>query len=133
MMPKPTAADLIRFCLELDQQVIHPRPSSWGLMAELVATICDHLSPSWAEWEQLGDWRSIDLIGVREPAPQKIDRPTVDRPPPDELHLRLCGILGRIAPSGFPPEDGELSWIYHETYKLLDIRISELRERDGIY
>lgn len=78
-----TAADLIRVLLELDQQVICPRPSAWGLSAELVgrlALIAD-LNPAVSEpGPLLGNYQSIDLSPVRRPAPRgELRHPTVDR------------------------------------------------------
>lgn len=77
-MKTVTAADLIRILLELDQQVICPRPSAWGLAAELVATLVEHAEPSLRNTAALGDWRSVDLTGVRRPAPRELSQPTVE-------------------------------------------------------
>jgi hypothetical protein len=74
------AASLIRLLLELDQQVIHPRPSAWGQAAELVATLCMHAEGSLARSAPalLGDWEAVDLSGVNRRPPQRLDQPTLD-------------------------------------------------------
>ena len=77
-----TAADLIRVLLELDQQYVSPRPSSWGRAAELVHRLAAYYEGNEADSPEaqrlLGDWRSIDLSQVRGKAPRELSQPTVD-------------------------------------------------------
>lgn len=72
------AAQLIRVLLELDRQVVSPRPSAWGEAAELVALLADHAARTCADSELFGDWRDVDLSGVRGPAPQRLTQPETD-------------------------------------------------------
>ena len=72
-----TAKDLISVCLELDQQVISPRPSHGGEMALLVATLCDHAEGSLRD-DRLGDWRCVDLSSARKRPNGKLNQPTLD-------------------------------------------------------
>lgn len=78
-----TAEQLIRLLLEFDQQVISPRPSSWGEAAELVADLCRHAEVTSVYWPiepmRLGDWRSVDLSAVRRRAPVELDQPVLDK------------------------------------------------------
>lgn len=75
------AEQLIKVLLELDQQVIHPRPSSWGKAAELVMNLAAHAERSLRRdglSELLGDYESVDLSSVRRRAPKDLDQPTLD-------------------------------------------------------
>lgn len=73
-----TAADLIRVLLELDQQVIHPRPSEWGKAAAIVHTLAMHAEPSLRDPKVLGDWEAIDMTPISRPAPRVLSQPILD-------------------------------------------------------
>jgi hypothetical protein len=76
-----TAADLIRVCLELDQQVICPRPSCWGQAAEMVsklACVCENAGQTFNP-PIYGDYRTIDLSVIRKRAPCVLEHPQLDR------------------------------------------------------
>lgn len=74
-----TVADLINVCLELDQQIVSPRPSEWGKAAELVRDLAEHAEPSMRDPKRFGEWEDIDLSPVRCRAPRELDQPTIDR------------------------------------------------------
>lgn len=75
---KTTAADLMRVLLDLDKQWLTSRPSPWGAAAELVALLCEHAEPSLRRPDVMGDWRTVDLSGVRKPAPRDFHQPDLD-------------------------------------------------------
>lgn len=78
-MKAVTVADLLRFLLIFDRQVISPRPSTWGLAAELVHALAEHAEPSLREPDRFGDWREVDLSGVNPRAPRELSHPPLDR------------------------------------------------------
>lgn len=41
-----TVKDIIKVCLECDDQVINPRPSNWLIMAQLIHELACHAEPS---------------------------------------------------------------------------------------
>lgn len=61
-----TIADLMKLCLEFDQQQLTSRPSPWGVVAERLAIVCEHAEPSLRDDKILGDWQSVDLSPVRK-------------------------------------------------------------------
>lgn len=73
-----TAADVIRILLELDQQVISPRPSAWGEAAEIVWDLCCNVSTGLPCHCELGDFGPIDFSVIHEPPPRKLRQPLVD-------------------------------------------------------
>jgi hypothetical protein len=92
-------ADLIQVLLELDQQVISPRPSSWGKAAELVARLAGCSEGRLAN-ALFGDWRDIDLSQVRQRAPRELRQPTLDRitaeSSDERLRAHLKGIINHF-------------------------------------
>lgn len=60
-----TAADVIRMCVEMDQQFISGRPSPMARAAEIVQELCRHAEGSIRDPRLLGDYESIDLAPVR--------------------------------------------------------------------
>ncbi len=73
-----TVADIINVLLELDQQVISPRPSEWGKAAELVRDLAEAAEPSMRDPKRFGPWEEIDLSSVHQRAPREIDQPTLN-------------------------------------------------------
>jgi hypothetical protein len=78
-----TVADLINVLLELDQQVIHPRPSEWGKAAELVHALAVAAEPNVCN---PGPWKDIDMSSVRRRSPQEIRQPTLDQWQAKHIH-----------------------------------------------
>ena len=57
--------ELIELLLSCDDQVIHPRPSSWQEAAELVQILASHAEPSLRE--EFGEgWQDIDTSATRK-------------------------------------------------------------------
>jgi hypothetical protein len=76
-----TVADLIRVLLELDQQIISPRPSSWGVAAELVHALAEHAEPTLRPGpgpDIFADWDKVDLSQVKRRAPRDLNQPMLD-------------------------------------------------------
>jgi hypothetical protein len=64
-----TIADLMRICLEFDQQCISSRPSEWGKAALMLRTLAEHLDyaehePPFKDTSLLGDWSTVDTSQV---------------------------------------------------------------------
>lgn len=67
---------IIKLLLELDQQCLAPRPSTWGEAADIVYDLCCHASGSYRG--DMGEWVSIDMALVRSAAPRQLDQPILD-------------------------------------------------------
>lgn len=90
-----TVADLIKVLLEMDQQVISPRPSVLGVSAKLVAVLAEHAEPSLRRPDLMGDWRSVDLSSVERQAPRELDQPYLHLAfEVDRLTAVTAGLLG---------------------------------------
>jgi hypothetical protein len=64
-----TLADMLKLCVELDQQMLTSRPSAWGVMAEKIKWLAEAAEmqlrtglrdPFWLNWE------NVDLSPVRD-------------------------------------------------------------------
>jgi hypothetical protein len=73
-----TAEQLIKVCLELDQQCVSPRPSEWGKAALMVFELCRAISAN--QWPNctLGHWNGVDLSPVGERVTGILLQPNVD-------------------------------------------------------
>jgi hypothetical protein len=72
------AEQLMRVCLELDQQWLTSRPSPWGEAAELVARLCRYAELADIRRDDFGDWKSVDLSPVRKSVSGRLSQPHVD-------------------------------------------------------
>ena len=73
-----TAEDLMRVCLDLDQQCLTSRPSPWGDAAVLVSRLCHAAEGQIGQpGKDLGDWRSVDLSPVMQGVGPGSDQSTV--------------------------------------------------------
>jgi hypothetical protein len=62
-----TVKDLLELLLELDDQVICPRPSAWLKAAQLVRDLAEHAEPSLRCPEAFGDgWDLVDVSDTRK-------------------------------------------------------------------
>jgi len=87
---------LLELLLELDQQVISPRPSTWGEAAQLVATLARHAEERWESptctWVTqkpvwLRGWRDVNLSTVNDHAADNLFQPVLDELTSSHVHL----------------------------------------------
>ncbi len=71
------AEKVLRLLLELDQQVISPRPSIFWEAADTVAELCS-ASEGILRDGTLDGWNQIDLSPFLRPAPVKLSQPIID-------------------------------------------------------
>lgn len=106
-----TVADVIRMLLEMDQQMISPRPSVLGRAAELVAMLAEHAGPSLRRPDVMGDWESIDLSPARGRAPRDLDQTTMTLA---EENDRLRGRSRDVAPAALVLQPGGIWTLFDD-------------------
>ena len=73
-----TAEKLIRLLLELDQQVVSPRPSDFGLAARLVKRMAYACLGDYIDSDKLGKFWEVDATAVDLPVPRDLHQPVLD-------------------------------------------------------
>ncbi len=71
------AETVLRLLLELDQQVVSPRPSIFGQAAQVVADLCSCAEGVLRDGT-LDGWNEVDLAPIIKPAPSRLNQPILD-------------------------------------------------------